>query len=234
MKNFSTLTMAVTLAGGMAFTGMASADYSAAMSRISSTANGGNVPGNNVENNCGDAFAGASANISSYLNNDGTTHTEIELFGAAPNTHYTVWIRQAGSSHGTSFGGAPITGGGATPYAPTSELQTLIDDWQDAIGSSVARANGFYTDDDGEGELIVDVDFTAEAGGAYPYNRMGAATLADARTKRPAAEATPTAIVDPRDPDISGPFLIRMVSHCSDQKSHGVSPGAREPWFQYP
>lgn len=230
---FSTITTAVLLAGGMAFTGMASADIIANMSRISATANGGNVVGNNVINNCGDAFANASATLHATQDSGGSTQIKIMLKNAAPNTHYTVWVRQKGNDQdGNSFGGAPLTGGGATPLAPSSALPALVADW---IGAgSDTGANGFTTNAQGKGTLTSTLDFALE-GGHYPHNNITAAALADIRTyKNAGALATPTAIVDPRQSGVSGPFLIRFVSHCTDQVGHGLSPGAREPWFQYP
>jgi hypothetical protein len=79
----------------------------------------------------------------------------------------------------------------------------------------------------------IDLDFPLE-GGAYPFNNMTADDLIAAQGKRPAALATPAAIVDPRADNIDGPFMVRMVSHCQDGLGHGLSPSNREAWFQYP
>jgi len=172
-----------------------------------------------------------------------------------------VWVRLKGKSHGTTFGsgpdiplgGSPITNGGATPYAPSTELAALISDWASTggvgcvapgtalggvagINCSAPRANGFVTDTNGNGGLTIYSDYTSKAGGAYPFNRMSAATLAVAVAKKASAKAVPTAIADPRDANNTPgtPFLYRMVSHCLDDASHGVSPGNRETWFNFP
>jgi hypothetical protein len=124
-----------------------------------------------------------------------------------------------------------MTGGGATPLAHTDGLAQLIADW--AGSGSPNQPNGFRTGTGGEGSLELDLDFPV-VGGAYPFNRMDAATLAAAQVKRAAAEAIPTTIVNPTDSAIGAGFLIRVVSHCQDDLGHGLSPATREPWFQYP
>ena len=65
-------------------------------------------------------------------------------------------------------------------------------------------------------------------GGAYPFQ--------EATTSRPGFEGVPkVALAIPTPETSSGtPFLIRVISHCTDQSSHGLSPATREAWFQYP
>jgi hypothetical protein len=40
------------------------------------------------------------------------------------------------------------------------------------------------------------------------------------------------AIVDARE--IDAPFTLRIASHCTDDLSHGLTPGNREGWFDWP
>jgi hypothetical protein len=209
-------------------------DVNTSMSRISADAPSGS--GATVRGECGggvDGFDSARATIK-ISTAGGSSKVKIKLRNGKPNTHYTVWLRMKGNDQdGNSFGGAPLTGGGATPLAPSSELAVLIPDWIDPAGSLAPRANGFITNARGNGKLKVALDFPMSSG-AYPFNRIDAATLAAAQGKNANAKATPTAVVDPTEDGVSGPFLIRMVSHCQDGRSHGVSPANRESWFQFP
>lgn len=202
------------------------------MSRIDADAPSGDKV-STVRANCGggvDGFDGASAEIE-VSQKGNTSKVEIELEGGVPNTLYTVWVRLKGASHGASFGGSPITGGGATPLAHSDGLAQLVADWVGA--GSPTQPNGFITDANGDGELKVDLDFPV-VGGAYPFNRMAHDDHLLAQTKNPDAQPIPTAIVNPADSLIAAPFIIRMVSHCQDQTGHGLSPAKREAWFQYP
>lgn len=232
MKNLTTLATALLTAGGMAFAGIASADFTANMSRIDADQTSGS--GHTVRGQCGggtDGFDSASATITSEQDG-GTTKVKIKIRNGKPNTLYTSWIRLKGNDQqGNSFGGSPITGGGATPLAASTNLDALTAAWTGA--GTPASSNGFTTDMNGRGQGTFILDFSLESGG-YPFNNISAAGLADAQAKRPAALATPTAIVDPRQSGVSGPFLIRTVSHCQDGLSHGLSPSNRESWFQYP
>jgi hypothetical protein len=211
------------------------------MSRIDPDAASGDKV-STVRNNCGggvDGYDDATAEIS-ISQKASSSKVEVELEGGKPNTLYTVWVRLQGSAHGgannggTTFGGSPITGGGATPLAHTDALAQLVADW---IGpGSPTQPNGFITNADGEGKFKVDLDFPV-VGGAYPFNRMSHDTHLLAATKNPAAWPNPTAIVNPADAGIGGPstpFMIRVISHCQDGLGHGLSPAKREAWFQYP
>jgi len=279
MKLFNVISTTVALALGLSFSGMALAhdsdsdsDSETPWSRhpITSKSGSGDFVCDNGLNmgNCGGCYDGndfpgqtaASATLEAEYE-DGNSETKIKVKDARPNTHYTVWVRLKGKSHGTTFGsgpdvplgGSPVTNGGATPYAPTTELAALVGDWASTGGvgcippgtasaptpltCTAPRANGFVTDANGDGGVTINADFTSIAGGAYPFNRMSAATLAVAVAKKASAKAVPTAIADPRDANNTPPgtpFLYRMVSHCTDDASHGVSPGARETWFNFP
>lgn len=189
--------------------------------------------GDTVEANCpadpsGNAWQGATATLE-VKQKGGGSQVEIEVDGAAPNTLFTVWVRIKGKN-GLNPLGSPLTGGGATPLAPGSALDDLnaISPWVDPAGAP-ASANSFMTDSDGDAEFMIDLDFPLVRG-AYPFQMTA--------TSRPGHEGhpnVPTAIADPREPGQEGtPFLIRVVSHCTDGASHGLSPATREAWFQYP
>lgn len=202
------------------------------MSRIDPDAASGDKV-STVRNNCGggvDGYDDATAEIS-IAQKASSSKVEIEVEGGRPDTLYTVWVRMAGTSHGVAFGGSPITGGGATPLANSSDLDQLVADW---VGSgSPTAGNGFRTDANGEGKFNVDLDFPV-VGGSYPFNRMSHDAHLLAQTKRAEANPIPTPIVNPSDDLIGAPFLIRVISHCQDDLAHGLSPAKREAWFQYP
>ena len=232
MKRLTLTTIAAALVGGLSLSGVAQADFSANMSRISADAASGS--GDTVRGECGagvEGWDGATATIEN-TQEAGSSRVKIRLKDAIPNTLFTVWIRQKGNDQdGASFGGSPITGGGATPLAASTHLGQLVADW---VGSGSAdQPNGFHTNHKGDGIVHLDLDFPVE-GGAYPFNNMSAGDLAVARGKNSNARAIPNANVDPRQAGVSGPFLIRMVSHCQDGLGHGLSPANRESWFQYP
>lgn len=189
--------------------------------------------GDTVEANCpadpsGNAWQGATAMLEVKQKGAGST-VEIEVEGAAPNTLFTVWLRIKGKN-GLNPLGSPLTGGGATPLAPGSALDALnaISPWVNPTGAP-GSANSFTTDVDGDAEFKIDLDFPLVRG-AYPFQMTA--------TSRPGHEGhanVPTAIADPREPGQEGtPFLIRVVSHCTDGASHGLSPATREAWFQFP
>lgn len=243
MNKLTTIS-AVLLSMGMASTvALAGPDdvVDANMSRISPDATSGDKV-STVRNNCGDGTEGwddasAALEISQKAN---SSEVNIEVRDAKPNTLYTIWVRMLGSAHGgadnggTTFGGSPITGGGATPLAHSSHLDQLVTDWV-GLGSPTA-GNAFNTDADGDADVTLDLDFPV-VGGAYPFNRMSHTAHQLAQTKKSSAWPNPTAIVNPADIGIGGPstpFMIRVISHCQDGLAHGLSPAKREAWFQYP
>ncbi|HHJ17671.1 MAG TPA: hypothetical protein ENJ80_13345 [Gammaproteobacteria bacterium] len=189
--------------------------------------------GDTVEANCatdpsGNAWQGATATLE-IKQKGGKSKVEVEVEGAVPNTLFTVWVRIKGKN-GLNSAGSPLTGGGATPLAPGYTLDALnaISPWVDPAGAP-ASANSFTTDASGEAEFEIDLDFPVVRG-AYPFQMTA--------TSRPGHEGhanVPTAIADPREAGQEDtPFLIRVVSHCTDNMSHGLSPATREAWFQYP
>ena len=231
----SIISIATAAVFGLSLSGVAQADFTANMSKIDGDQLSGNGSGT-VNANCSDyagQYDGATATIEN-AQPGGTGKVKVQVKGAKPNTHYTVWVRLKGKDrNGVAFGGSPITGGGATPLAPSTALDGLVADW-DGSGNEDGGANSFFTNHQGKGQIHINTDFPLE-GGAYPFNRMSDAALATALGKNPGALAVPTAIADPRDAGITGtPFLVRVVSHCQDGESHGMSPSVREPWFQYP
>jgi len=189
--------------------------------------------GDTVEANCptdpsGNAWQGSTATLE-IKQKGASSKVEVEVSNAVPNTLFTVWVRIKGKN-GLNSAGSPLTGGGATPLASGSDLDDLnaISPWVLAAGAP-GSANSFTTDADGYAEFETDLDFPVVRG-AYPFQMTA--------TSRPGHEGhanVPTAIADPREPGQAGtPFLIRVVSHCTDNMSHGLSPYVREAWFQYP
>jgi hypothetical protein len=208
--------------------------------RVSPTAQSGS--GHTVTAECGGAFDGsdypdqrpARAKLKVFQLYD-ATKVKIVLRKGRPNTLHTVWLRVQGNDlDGNSFGGSPLTNGAATPLAPGHALDELeaISPWNSS--GSATLTNGFTTNGEGKGKLVIWLDFPL-IGGVYPFNRLSAGSLGNIRSLSNAnAVATPTAIVDPRENGVDGPFLIRIVSHCQDELGHGLSPANREAWFDFP
>jgi len=191
--------------------------------------------GDTVEANCptdpsGYDWQNATAKLVVAQSGEGST-VNVEVEDAVPNTHFTVWMRMKGGA-GFNDAGSPWTGGGATPMCDSSNFTVLNDNspWNNEAGSLVPLCNSIYTDSNGNGSLSVDVNFPM-VGGAYPFQDS------DGAQARPGGADdipdVPTAIVDPRTGN-GGPFLLRVISHCTDQANHGLSPATREAWFQYP
>ena len=235
MNNFTLTVVAgviATISGVVQANGKHSNVVDSPMSRISPDAASGDGL-STVRNNCGGGIEGYDdATASIEISQKGiVSSVEIEIADGKPDTLYTVWVRMKGSAHGTGFGGSPMTNGGATPLAHSSHLDQLVADWA-GTGSPTA-GNSFNTNKKGNGEFEVDLDFPV-VGGAYPFNRMSHDAHLLAQTKNPDANPDPTAIVNPADAGISAGFMIRVVSHCQDGLTHGLSPAKREAWFQYP
>jgi hypothetical protein len=135
---------------------------------------------------------------------------------------------------GSVIGGSPLTGGGATPFAPGSALDSMLH-YTPPFPGSATPTNGFTTDSSGNATFSIGLDFPV-VGGAYPFQKASAQAVADwqAAGGNATAERKPSPIVNPADPGISAPFLLRVISHCTDGLGHGLSPAKREAWFQYP
>ena len=152
---------------------------------------------------------------------------------AVPDTVFTAWLRiQGGAGWNRDVNdnaGSPLTGGGATPLAPGSALDGLNDysPWGIHPAGSAKPTNGFTTDQSGNANWSIALDFPV-VGGSYPFYKT--------ETSRPGWEDVPNVGYAIPSPDISPgtPFLIRVISHCTDQVGHGLSPATREAWFQYP
>lgn len=172
---------------------------------------------------------GATATLSIKQAGEGST-VAIKVEDAEPNTHFTVWLRIKGGT-GFNSGGTPWTGGGATPLCSGTEFADLnsISPWNNTSGDTAKHCNSFKTKANGSATFKSIVNFPV-VGGAYPFQQAGGAT---AHPTKGGAPDVPTAIVDPRT-GTGGPFMIRVVSHCTDQSNHGLSPGDRETWFQFP
>ena len=198
--------------------------------------------GDTVEANCGGPdYQGATGELTISQSGSGSK-VEVEIEDAVPNTHFTVWMRIKGSDNdvvggveiphtGYNPAGSPWTGGGATPLCSGTEFTELNANspWNNAAGSTAPLCNSFFTNSKGDGKFKTQVNFPV-VGGAYPFQQSGGAP---ARPGHDAHADVPTAIVDPRTGN-GGPFLIRVVSHCTDGANHGLSPATREAFFQYP
>lgn len=207
--------------------------------------------GDTVEANCpedpsGNEWQDATAELMIRQLGDSST-VKIDVKNAVPNTVFTVWLRMRGTGpdgsqigwheprgDGTACNGSPLTCGGATPLAPGYKLDEVIHYTPPFPGTSTPT-NGFTTDKNGNAHFSIDLDF-AIVDGAYPFHLASEQAVADWQTAggNPDARRIPSAVVNPSDPGVSGPFLLRMVSHCTDQEGHGLSPAVREAWFQYP
>lgn len=228
---FSTIAIAAAI-GAMCATGPAFAGDGDVIDDDMSRRPAGSKSGSQhkVEDNCGGPdYQGATAKLNIAQSGSGST-VGIEIEDAVPYTHFTVWLRVKGGS-GFNDGGSPWTGGGATPLCSGTEFADLnaISPWNNAAGDTDPHCNSFFTDGDGVGTFKTSVNFPV-VGGAYPFQQAGGAS---ARPGHDGHADVPTAIVDPRTGN-GGPFMIRVVSHCIDGANHGLSPSAREAWFQYP
>ena len=222
--------------GGLSFTGTVMAkggpggDYTVNddLSRRGPGSTSGS--GDTVEANCGGPdYQGATGKVT-VQQSGGKSEVTVEIEDAVPNTHFTVWMRIKGGA-GFNDAGSPWTGGGATPLCSGTEFTSLNDNspWNNPAGSATGLCNSFFTDNIGDGKLKTTVNFPI-VGGAYPFQQSGGAAGGPGGASIP---DVPTAIVDPRT-NTGGPFLFRVVSHCTDNANHGLSPATREAFFQYP
>ena len=79
-----------------------------------------------IEEHCGldangTAWAEATGHVT-IVQTGATSQVDIRLENARPDTYFTAWLRLKGSG----FGGSPLTGGGATPLSPQTDLDRLI------------------------------------------------------------------------------------------------------------
>ena len=234
MKRYSKLRKAmVGLVGGLTISAVAQAGVVVINDEMPRRAPGSTSgSGDTVEANCppdpsGNDWQGATAELMvRQVGSDSTV--DINVKNAVPNTVFTVWLRIKGGA-GFNDGGSPLTGGGATPLVPGSALDNVFE--YSPFGSMPAGTpnptNGFTTNKNGNANFSIDLDFPVVRG-AYPFHLLSA-TLLDPNP----APNVPTAISNPAE-GTGGPFLMRVISHCTDQLGHGLSPGVREAWFQYP
>lgn len=140
-------------------------------------------------------------------------HVKIEVQGVEPNEFYTVWVRLRDVN--------PLTGTRSTALAPTDEIDTLWavtpppEDYKLCFATgSEDLINGFWTDGDGDGNVVVELDFRL-TDGFYPFDRY-ASDFRAARLKRGVFGAT-----------------LRIASHFCDHIGHGLVPGPHEGWFDW-
>ncbi len=233
------------LVGSLAFTGMAlagSVTINADMTRRAPNSTSGS--GDTVEANCppdpsSNSWQGATAKL--HVRQVGNSSTvDIKVKNAVPFTVFTVWLRMRGNGPGdamgnnTSIGPSPMTGGGATPLLSGHALDMALFESPPFPGTPTP-ANGFTTNSNGNAHFSIDLDFPV-IGGSFPFQlaSQGAVqALITAGSTWPLIRI-PSPIVNPADPNISAPFLMRVASHCLDQLGHGLSAGVREAWWQYP
>jgi len=190
--------------------------------------------GNVLVDVCGTPHPARSAALQVWQTGMGST-VSIKVRNGRPNTIYTAWLRLNGNvMGGDAIGGSPITGGGATSLAPGSALNSLVGFTPPYDGTS-DPINGWMTDMNGNSDFMIQLDFPL-VGGAYPFQMLDQSVLdawtADGGNDTPMRYPVP--IINPNDANIEGPFLLRVVSHCSDNLSHGLSPSSRETWFNFP
>jgi len=150
----------------------------------------------------------------------------VEVMNAKPETYYTIWLRLKGTdSNGNSFGGNPLTDGGATALAPSSELANLLASTGPGNGND-QQPNGFYTDAEGNASYSIELDFPLN--GAYPFHKFYDFDPTDERLPAENPVIHPVAIVG-----VGGPYTLRIVSHCTDGLGHGLKSGDREWWFDW-
>ena len=87
--------------------------------------------------------------------------------------------------------------------------------------------NGFHSDEDGNGSITVDLDFPI-VNGAYPFHKFEGFYPAYERFPLDTPRAYPVAIVGQ-----SGPFTLRLASHCVDSLGPGLVAGPHEGWFDW-
>lgn len=235
MTKLKMTTLAAALLGmGMGSSvALAKSEIDAAMSRIDPDAVSGDKK-STVRHDCGYDVEGWD-DASAWIEID-EAEVEVEVRGAKPDTLFTVWVRVKGKTDdGSSFGGSPLTGGGATPMSPGTDLDTLISisPWNNPTGSNdfSLLTNGFRTDANGDGSFETEMDFNVNRG-AYPFNLATAATPTG-------VQGFPVAIHNPAESGLKSAFMVRVVSHCQDDAGHGLAPSVgndpgREAWFQYP
>lgn len=174
------------------------------------------------------------------------TRITIEVRGAIPNHFYTVWIRLRDPDGDGPQKANPLTGTNSVPLAPIHALDDLVRvtapedlvpgvvlpndhcsfDSPPSCAGTRQVINGFSTDNEGRGQLRVELDFVL-SDGIYPFDEY---------------DATPLGFLDPlpsaeikRVADNAGGTL-RVVSHLADEENpdlgvslgHGLVPGDHE------
>lgn len=186
--------------------------------------------GNTAIGNCGD-YPNATAVLAVQQTAMDSMIT-ITISDAMPTMLYTAWLRLQGNDlQGNKFGGSPLTGAGSTPLAASTSLPALLAA-TGAGNGTIDVANGVMTDANGNGILKVSADFLFN-GGVYPFQNFADFDATDERFPIDNPLAIPVAIVMPSE-NVSAPFGIRIASHCTDGLGHGLTAGAREPWFDFP
>ena len=155
----------------------------------------------------------------SIKQSDGRTRVTIRVHDTVPDVFWTAWIGLVEGSPLTTSGIGRMP---ATPMVPMDAINDLaasthdrnLDDEIFPVGTgddgegSADVPNGFFTDAAGNGKFKIELDFPLIKG-AIPFHELNDDLL------DPAAIGTRP----------SGPFTIRVVSHCLDNVVHGLFPG---------
>lgn len=180
---------------------------------------------------------------------DDKTHLTIKVRDAAPNVLWTVWFLHTAGGRTPAFP-SPLTGSRVTPMANPSEIPELIastpheglipelEEYGDfsSTGFGIGETgpfgdheglenapNVFFTDKHGKGTYKKVLDFPLIKG-AYPYNEAASFIYdvygVDIQGMMPAP--TNFAPGSPR---------MAIVSHCYDDRAHGLLSYSDERWF---
>ena len=193
------------------------------------------------ETGCGlsSTWPDSSADVS-IKQSDGRTRVTIRVHDTVPDVFWTAWVGLVEGSPLTVNGRGRMPGMPMVPMDAVNDLAASthdrsLDDAIFPVGTgdngegSADVPNGFWTDADGNGKLKIEVDFPIIKG-AFPFHELNDDLL------DPIAIGTRP----------SGPFTIRVVSHCLDNVVHGLFPGgeldpdteepvttAHEIWFEW-
>ncbi len=194
--------------------------------------------GDTVEANCptdpsGNDWQGATAELMVRQVGGGST-VDIDVKNAVPNTVFTVWMRMARAVPGSMTIGSPMTGGGATPLAAGNCLDGAASTTASGSSRQAAPIRPTASPRMPMAQVTSVSIWISRSLVAPIHSRRQATPLAGLINAEAWLQNVPTPIVNPADRNIGGPFLLRVISHCTDQQGHGLSPGVREAWFQYP
>ncbi len=179
------------------------------------------VPGYSAEEmviNCGGEYPNARARI--YMSQRyGRSVVMIRVRNAPPNALFTIWLKLASPS--------PLTGAGVTALANPADIPDLaaitpsanLTETAEMLGLSgddgsggTSAANGFTTDERGNGLFFAYLKFPIMKG-AYQFQEFD--------------ESLAPVAID------NAPFTLRLATHCTDERAHGLVAGKHEMFFDW-